>query len=149
MLRKIISGGQTGADKGGLIAGMILNLETGGTAPPGFWTDVGSEPALGHFYGLVEGVADPKTYPKRTLKNVQDSDGTLLVGNASSPGSRLTLGYGTKERRPILINPSPEDLAIWLEEFHISTLNVAGNRESRNPGIEQKTVTLLMKALRG
>ncbi len=41
MVRKIISGGQTGADRGGLLAGEALKIETGGTAPPIFMTELG------------------------------------------------------------------------------------------------------------
>ena len=38
---KIISGGQTGADKGGLIAAKKANIKTGGIAPKGFMTEAG------------------------------------------------------------------------------------------------------------
>lgn len=33
MVTKIISGGQTGADMGGLLAGELLHIPTGGTCP--------------------------------------------------------------------------------------------------------------------
>ena len=46
MIKKIISGGQTGADRGGLLAGRHLGIETGGTAPPDFITEVGVDDSL-------------------------------------------------------------------------------------------------------
>ena len=61
MLAKIISGGQTGADTGGLLAGKRLGIKTGGTAPPRFMTDAGTNYALHLSFGLVEGEPDPRT----------------------------------------------------------------------------------------
>ena len=72
-LKKIISGGQTGGDFGGLLAGKELGLLTGGTAPKGYLTDAGPNLKLKD-YGLEEGEYDPKTYPKRTMKNVDAAD---------------------------------------------------------------------------
>jgi len=147
-IRKIISGGQTGADRGGLLAGELLGIETGGTAPPGFGTEKGPDPTLKDL-GLVEGEPDPKIYPKRTRRNVEDSDGTLLMGETNSPGSRLTLRYCVDLRKPWIINPTPSDLKWWLTTYNIEVLNVAGNRESKNPGIQKETFTLLYSVLGG
>ena len=52
-LQKIISGGQTGADLGGLMAGKDLNIEIGGTAPIGFLTNQGVNLRLGSYFGLM------------------------------------------------------------------------------------------------
>ena len=146
MLRKIISGGQTGADRGGLIAGLVMDLETGGTAPKGWTTENGPYPALGHFYGLKEG---PSGYPARTRLNVLDSDGTLIMGDVTSPGSALTVRSCIDANRPHILNPTPEGLKKWLGDREIGILNVAGNRESKNPGIEGRTYRLLCIAIRG
>jgi hypothetical protein len=143
---KIISGGQTGADQGGLEAGKILGIVTGGTAPPGFITEDGPQPLLLKRYGLMEGVPDPRTYPKRTIKNVADSDGTVWFGNSGSPGGRLTLGTCRSLGKPVLINPTSEVLSKWVEEFKISVLNVAGNRERTNPGITDWTIKTIVEA---
>lgn len=147
-VKKIISGGQTGADKGGLLAGDLLGIETGGTAPPGFRTENGPDFTLKSF-GLVEGEPDPKTYPKRTRKNVEDSDGTLLMGNVNSPGSKLTINCCNDLDKPRIINPTPYGLKWWIDKHEIEILNVAGNRESRNPGIQKETFTLLYSVLGG
>jgi len=148
MIRKIISGGQTGADRGGLLAGELLGIETGGTAPPDFMTEVGPDLSLKKL-GLVEGEPDPRVYPKRTRKNVKNSDGTLLIGNTTSPGSKLTLRYCNELDKPRLINPTPSGLKWWIDHHKIEVLNVAGNRESKNPGIQKETFTLLYSVLGG
>ena len=146
MINKIISGGQTGADRGGLIAGKILNIETGGTVPKDWMTENGPYPALGHSYGLKEG---PPGYPARTRLNVADSDATLLMGDISSPGSRLTSAICTDLDKPCLVNPTPAALMEWLDAHDIAILNVAGNRASKNPTIEQVTFHLLRDTILG
>ncbi|KKN78687.1 hypothetical protein LCGC14_0347540 [marine sediment metagenome] len=144
---KIISGGQTGADMAGLEAAAALELETGGTAPYNWMTEDGYKKPLLVSYGLVAGPYDPRTYPIRTKLNVQDSDGTLLTGNSSSPGSRLTRRYCIQEGKPWTENPTPENLRAWLRINAVHILNVAGNRESRNPGIFASTVKLLLETI--
>ncbi len=149
MVKKIISGGQTGADRGGLVAGKFLDIETGGTAPPRFMTETGPNFSLKTSFGLVEGEPDLEVYPKRTCRNVKDSDGTLLMGDTNSPGSKLTLKYCRELNKPSIINPTPSDLSWWLVAYKIEVLNVAGNRESKNPGIEEETISLLCITLGG
>jgi len=148
-VRKIISGGQTGADRGGLLAGEALKIDTGGTAPPGFMTEIGTCLELRDIFGLVEGDYDPKVFPKRTKKNVEDSNGTLLMGDIDSPGSKLTLRYCNELDKPRLINPTPSGLKWWIDHHKIEILNVAGNRESKTPGIQKETFDLLYSTLGG
>lgn len=148
-LKKIISGGQTGADQGGLIAGIAANLETGGTAPPGFVTDEGPQSQLLRSFGLIEGKPDPAVYPRRTIKNIRDSGGTLWVGKEDSPGGKLTLRIARSSEKPLIINPTPAELHTWLVQHQIVILNVAGNRERRNPGIGERTESLITSALQG
>jgi len=83
MLSKIISGGQTGADQGGLEAAKILGVETGGRVPLGFKTEIGPMPDLGPQFGLVELVSGE--YAPRTRYNVVDSDGTIIFGSETKP----------------------------------------------------------------
>ena len=144
MLRKIISGGQTGADQGGLLAGKSLGIETGGTAPPGWVTDMGPQKEYLMSFGLLEGEPDLKIFVKRTIKNVQDADGTLWMGKENSPGGKLTLGTCRKLEKPFIINPTSFQLKEWIETNNIQILNVAGNRERRNLGICQKTRNLIV-----
>ncbi|MCL1598772.1 MAG: putative molybdenum carrier protein, partial [Actinomycetia bacterium] len=123
---EIISGGQIGADQMGLEVATELGLRTRGTAPKNFKTSKGSDPNL-KAYGLVEDSAP--TYPPRTEKNVLNSDGTVVYGsNVNSPGTKLTRNLANQHGKPYIENPSPQELAQFLDENNITVLNVAGNR---------------------
>lgn len=144
MIIKIISGGQTGADQGGLWAGKVLKLETGGVIPKNFRTDTGPNPALKEF-GLVED--ESSNYQPRTIKNVKNSTGTVWFGNSNSPGGKLTINTCKKFGKPYIINPTKEALIKWIDWNKITILNVAGNRESSSPGIQQKVRDFLVMVL--
>lgn len=151
---KIISGGQTGADQGGLEAGRGLGLQTGGTAPLGWMTEVGPRRELLKSFGLVE--AGIKGYPFRTGMNVLNSDGTVVFGDFYSSGTKFTIKCCGRAHKPLYRvcredNPIVEkqDFLNWLEEYRIDILNVAGNRESRNSGIQGRVRVFLVKVLRG
>ena len=148
VVTKIISGGQTGADMGGLWAAQELRIETGGTAPPGWMTEIGSNESGMRYFGLVEGEPDRKVYPKRTLKNVQDSDGTAIFGDTRSPGTKATIHMCQLEDKPYIVNPNPTPFALWMDKWSIKVLNVAGNRHSRSPGIDEVVRDFLVKALK-
>src|SRR5580700_2308068 len=94
ILRKIISGGQTGADEAALRVAKELGLETSGWMPRGFRTEVGPRPDLALTYGLQEHHSG--RYQPRTYSNVIFSDNTLIFGNLNSPGCRLTIYYCRK-----------------------------------------------------
>ena len=155
ILERIISGGQTGADQGGLLAGRELGMQTGGTAPKGWWTETGADEVILRSFGLVE--CDEPGYDVRTRQNVLDADGTLLLGNHSTGGSALTMKIIQELRRPIFHVPfpapdaNPERLVAefreWLTRHEIRTLNVAGNRESQNPGLQKYTKEFLISAI--
>jgi len=146
MLKKIISGGQTGADQGGLEIGKELVIQTGGTAPWNWMTAEGPREELLKSYGLVAGPYDERIYPKRTKENVRNSHGTVIFGNVSSPGCRLTIKYCQSLDRWYILNPSPGELVDWLIQSKVETLNVAGNREHTNPGIKSRTMSCIRKA---
>ncbi len=135
MLERVISGGQTGVDQAALRAATAAGIPTGGTAPKGWATEEGPAPWLADF-GLVE-CTEPG-YPPRTIANVRDSDGTLWIGDPSSPGGRLTIGTARELDRPLLVieagETTPADVRRWLLEADVRVLNVAGNRESTEPG---------------
>lgn len=147
MITKIISGGQTGADHAGLQAAKLLGLETGGWMPKGFYAEDGKHPEFAELYNIQEHTA--WKYPPRTASNVRDSDGTLIFGNPFSGGCFLTQKLCKQYKKPVHILNWDQafseyyDISIirriifitWLEENNIKTLNVAGNRESTNPGI--------------
>jgi hypothetical protein len=128
IVKKIISGGQIGADIFGLEVGQELGIETGGTAPPKFQTSDGKQPEKLKGYGLVAGAKDPKVYRKRTIKNVKDADGTVIFGDLDSSGSKLTVNSAKANKKPYITNPTAKQLKAWIKENNINTLNVAGNR---------------------
>src|SRR3990167_1377892 len=143
-IKKIISGGQTGADRAGLEAGRVLGLQTGGWVPKGWRVDGGSDPSLADF-GLKE---HPSTdYPPRTHLNVASADATVLFGNMHSPGCALTIRCCRELGKPYQCNPTAFDLRTWLVGIGARVLNVAGNRERTNPGIAAKTLAVLLEAL--
>lgn len=131
-VKKIISGGQQGADRTALEVARENNIPTGGTAPKGFRTEEGFDHTLRQF-GLVP--HESSTYPPRTLSNVLEADGTVLFGDMGSHGSLLTLRLCKEHEKPCLTNPDPETLLRWIEHEGIKILNVAGNRKSTNPDI--------------
>lgn len=145
MIKKLISGGQTGADKTALEVAKDMGIPTGGTAPKGFRIDGGNDPTLGKDFGLVESAYS--TYPQRTYQNVADSDGTVLFGNMDSPGCKLTIKICTQKDKPFICNPSASELAEWVEELGIEVLNVAGNRARTNPNIIDIVKATLKEAL--
>ena len=142
-LLKIISGGQTGADMGGLLAAKELGIETGGTAASRYLTEKGSNYELFNEYGLT----CFGSYHERTWENVKDSEATIIFGHTSSPGSKLTIRCCTTQGKPLLINPNEKELAEFLQEHQVKILNIAGNRESKSPGIEQSVKEFLVEAL--
>jgi hypothetical protein len=151
MLTKIISGGQTGADLGGLRAGKQLGLATGGCIPRGFPTEDGPKPDLAREFGLREHTSP--NYPPRTRANVKDSEGTLrFARNFESRGERCTLKFIEQYGKPSLDididnPPAMEDVRGWLRTNKIKVLNVAGNTEKQAPGIETFVTDYLVKVL--
>jgi len=152
---RIVSGGQTGADQGALEAARRLGIPTGGWMPKGFMTEAGRRPEFAARYGMRE---HPRPdYTSRTEANVTDSDGTLIFGDVLSPGSRDTRAFCAEHDKPCLVvpwrpgrKPPPRavaDVRRWLERHAIRVLNVAGNRESVQPGIEEAARDFLASAL--
>jgi hypothetical protein len=149
-LRKVISGGQTGADQAGLAVAKRFRLETGGTMPKGFKTLNGNRPEMAVVYGLTEHESD--NYVPRTYKNVLDSDGTVrLAGNFESSGEICTLKAIQKYGKPyfdvdLTDLPPVEGFVNWLLENNIEVLNVAGNAEQTYAGAFNKSYQFLTDA---
>lgn len=144
-LQKIISGGQTGADIGGLVGAQNAGIPTGGTAPKDFRTENGEQPELLKSFGLV--AHERAHYRYRTKQNVADADATLIIATSpESAGTQLTIRYCKALDKPyLLIDPDVDNVLQvrqFLEQEKLSVLNVAGNRESRSEGIYAKTVEL-------
>ncbi len=136
---KIISGGQTGVDRGALDAAIALDIEHGGWCPLGRLAEDGPIPDR---YQLDE-TATPR-YAERTEQNVLDADATLILCRGRlSGGTLLTYRLAVAHGRPCLVvdldgAADAEEVRDWLCEHDVSILNVAGPRESQNSGIEQE-----------
>ena len=150
MIERVISGGQTGADQGGLDAAIELGVPHGGWCPTGRRSEDGPIPAR---YQMRETTG--WDYPSRTKLNIQEADGTVVftVGEPTG-GSGLTLKFAADLSKPVAhidLHPCDEDMAIdricdFIDVFAIKTLNVAGSRESKEPGI-QKAVSDIMSCV--
>ena len=152
MLIQVISGGQTGADLGGLIAARACGLRTGGWMPRGFRTLDGPRPDLAKTYGLQEHKS--ASYPPRTRCNVMHSDATIrFARHWNTNGERATLKFLHLYRKPYLdvsvdALPPPAEVADWLREHRVRILNVAGNAERNVPEIEELVMCYLTEVFR-
>jgi hypothetical protein len=134
---KIISGGQTGVDRAALDVALKHGIECGGWCPTGRLDEFGRVPDRYPVRELENG-----GFAERTLRNVEDSDGTVIIylGKLTG-GTEQTLGLCTKQQRPHeLIDASKtpaEESARSIGDFvcrrKIHTLNVAGPRQSEWP----------------
>jgi hypothetical protein len=152
MIRKVISGGQTGVDIAALRAARAVGLETGGWAPRGFLTERGPHPELAQF-GLRE--MPSRDYPPRTAANIREAGATLIIAGNWDRGSKLTAELCRSLGKPALhldraalSNEETFARAVtWLRQIQPDILNVAGNRESTSPGIETEAEEFLRRVL--
>lgn len=145
---KVISGGQTGADIGGLQAAMQCGILTGGWAPAGWLTERGPNQPLLQYYGLVEARGG---YPFRTRCNIREADFTLIFAEQLDRGSALTANYANEIGKPLWIHPNISVGAIqshFYEKKEELIVNVAGNRESRAIGLEEKVRNFMIAFLK-
>lgn len=137
MLRKVVSGGQTGADIAGLRAAQHAGLETGGWMPTGCRTTDGPHEDWLTEFGMQEHSGG---YKERTWANVEDSDATVRFAvDFGSPGEVCTLKAIERYRKPYFdIDMSRSvytdallrsSMANWLNAFDVAVLNVAGHSE--------------------
>lgn len=144
MKLKVISGGQTGADLGGLRAAKQYGIPTGGCAAVGFKTENGVFRELESFYFLHDKGYD---YVKRTEENVKESDITFIYAdNLESAGTKLTIKMCKKHHKPYRINTPSHVVSDFLVKMNKIVdpeseyiVNIAGNRESVAPGIRERT----------
>ena len=148
-LLKVVSGGQTGADRAALEVARKLRLPYGGWCPNGRRTEKGRLPKV---YRLVE--SPSSGYTQRTKWKVRDSDGTLIVNRgALDGGTLLTARLAREGLKPVYIHQIGQRIETgrfraWLVRHRIRTLNVAGPRESKRPGIQAAASKALARMLR-
>jgi hypothetical protein len=150
MVKKIISGGQTGADLAALDFAIQFNIPHGGYIPKGRRTEHGPLP-LG--YRLTE--TPDYGYLDRTRLNVLSADGTLVVSQGPiSGGSELTCTFAHRAGKNLLHIDLKEvpafqasrNLLDWIKRNHVEILNVAGPRASKDPDIYTAVIGLLETA---
>ena len=148
MLKKIISGGQTGVDRAALDAAERYGISRGGWCPKGRRAEDGSIP---HRYPLQE--TPDEDYEQRTAWNVRDSDGTLIItGGEMEGGTARTAAEARERQKPLLhvktSDPVPvEMIRAWREDNDVRVLNVAGPRESEASGIYADALDILERFL--
>ncbi len=161
MIKKIVSGGQTGADRGGLDAAIYCHIPHGGWCPKERLAEDGAIPAR---FNLTE--TGSKNYLQRTEWNVRDTDCTLVfTWGALSGGTKRTVEFAAKHGKSCHIADLKgmdttlvvDHICQWLlgkieeEEFppppRHPVLNVAGPRESKVPGLEDKVAAVMVDVL--
>lgn len=148
--QRIMSGGQTGADRAALDAALSLAIPHGGYVPRGRRAEDGPIPDRYDVQELPQG-----DYDARTERNVIESDGTLIISlGPLTGGSRTTHRMARRHDRPLLhidltrtiTLEAAAEIRRWLADFQIRVLNVAGPRESTAPGIYDAARELLIEA---
>jgi hypothetical protein len=150
MIKKIISGGQTGADRAALNAAIKMGIPHGGWVPKGRLAEDGPIPDK---YQLREMPTD--SYPKRTEQNVIDSDGTLIIARGElTGGTDYTREMALKHKKQLLFVDlnfyEPYDaatlIASWIKLQRIEILNIAGPRASEDPEIYHDVLKIIEDA---
>lgn len=137
MLKKVISGGQTGVDRAGLDVAAAAGIPIGGYCPRGRCAEDGIIPEQ---YPLLE--LDSTELSDRTEKNVVEADGTLILHKGTlSEWTKLPHDLALRHGKPSLIVQLDSDQLIdpahvirWLKGQDIYILNIAGPVESKCPG---------------
>jgi len=142
---RIVSGGQSGVDRAALDVAEQLGILRGGWCPKGRLAEDGP---ISEEYPLTE--APSAMYEQRTMWNVRDADATVIVarGLPLSGGTQYTRTVAEGLHKPYLVvsldsAPSIAVTTAWLRRNKVVTLNVAGPRESGQPGIYQEASAFL------
>ena len=149
---RIISGGQTGVDRAGLDAALACAIAIGGYIPRGGHSEDGKVPAK---YRLTE--TDSSGYARRTELNVLAADATLILYYKTiSGGTLLTEQLCRRNSKPFLsvnlagINDGAvRSVRDFLSGVCPRVLNIAGPRESKNPGIYNAAYRVLLESFAG
>jgi len=151
MIEKIISGGQTGADRAALDFAIKHGIPHGGWVPKGRKAEDGTLDQKYHLQEMPTG-----QYSKRTEKNILDSDGTVIVSHGPlTGGSALTRELAKQHRKPwvhidlkaTLYPNTARMIQEWVGQNGIKVMNVAGARGSKDPKIYQAVIVLLEATL--
>ncbi len=150
-VRKIISGGQTGADRAALDFAIENDIPHSGWCPKGRIAEDGVIPEKYHLQECPQ-----EDYIVRTEQNVIDSNGTVIasIKPELSGGSKCTSEFAQRHGKPwIHIHKGSDEpahaLMRFIDTYEIRVLNVAGPRASEEPEISKFVADVLETALRG
>jgi len=147
----IISGGQSGVDRAALDAAMASNIPCGGWCPTGRKAEDGRIPDRYPLTELKNG-----GYRERTLRNLTDSDGTVVIYfERLQGGTKLTLDSCSKYEIPCLaidgvkltVEQATQQLIAFINEQEIKVLNEAGLRASGHAEAYEYTFRVMSKVL--
>ncbi len=139
MIKRIVSGGQTGADRAALDFSIKFGIPHGGWIPKGRLAEDGPLPEEYQLEELPTG-----SHPALTEKNVVDSDGTLIFSRGRPTGDtdyarKMVLKHGKQLLHVDLSSTAAFAAASlilsWIEMQHIKIMNVAGPRASKDSDI--------------
>jgi hypothetical protein len=157
MIERVISGGQTGADQAGWRAAKAAGIACGGYMPLDFMTEAGPRPEFAELYGAKEWpelcLTLAEQYRARTEANVMGADWVFWFGANNSRGGRATFraverhgpGWLAIEKPDGLL---PEQAVYVLARQEVKVLMIAGNRESKAPGIGEWVERYLTEVFR-
>ena len=145
---KIVSGGQTGADRAAFDFALEKGLEIGGFVPKGRLAEDGK--IADKYPNLIE--TSTSNYSERTEQNVINADATIILSHGDlQGGSLLTKQFAQNHHKSFLfidfaefdINAAPEMAIDFIKLTNCKTLNIAGSRASEDTAIYQKTKVFL------
>jgi hypothetical protein len=148
----LISGGQTGVDRGALIGAALQGIKHGGWCPKGRLAEDGKIPAE---FPLTETTSE--RYEDRTRLNVECADATLVLTYEDEPsgGTKLTVDTAKAANQPVMVltldraatieqdKLAAKEIRAWLAVKQPKTLNVAGPRESKAAGIKDHAAQVI------
>ncbi len=144
MIRKVITGGQAGAERSAWASARRAGIATGGYMAAGFAAEDGPQPRLAALFGAIEFRMDDA---RRVRANLRHVDGLLWFGDPDTSTGRDTIAACHDVGKPYLavfpeITPAPQVVS-WLVVFEVKVLMVAGNPGSSDPGLGRRAGALL------
>lgn len=151
---KIISGGQTGVDRAALDLALEHGIKCGGWCPAGRVDEFGKIPDKYPVHELPAG-----GFTERTLQNVKDSDGTVVIYPGELRGGTeqtvlfcVELGqpYQLIDASKVAARDAATSITDFVRENNIGILNVAGPRQSEWPegyGYTSRVLDIFLAAL--
>jgi hypothetical protein len=149
---KLVSGGQTGVDRGALDAALAAGFPCGGWCPRGRVAEDGTIPARYPVVELARG-----SYVERTIQNIVDSDATLVIYFARlHGGTEQTVLQCISKRKPyqlidataITVQRAAEVADGFVSAHDVFVLNVAGPRASHSPSAYAYSFDVVTQLLR-